>query len=153
MEKGAILNQRKVEGSCTPIFDDKGQAIEAFVRESQFCNADTEADMQGVWFETQNEFPDLVRIMDKEKRIEDIGLLDTISAEDYKNTDILIFREATGQLVMERRGLPSEEIEGSREAVAYDEDEERVAYRVRLRGPRDRDLNIGAPAAPASFTI
>ncbi len=151
VEKGAILNQRKVGDNCTSILDEQGQVIEVFVRESQFCNTDTEADMQGVWFETQNEFPDLVRIMDKEKRIEDIGLLDTISAEDYKNTDILIFREATGQLVMERRGLPSEEIEGSREAVAYDEDEERVAYRVMLRGPKDRDLNIGGASRAGGF--
>ncbi|RBP48517.1 polymorphic toxin-type HINT domain-containing protein [Arenicella xantha] len=101
---------------------------------------------QGVFFDgaqdDSRDFPDLVRIPDHQMRNEAIGVLKSISQEDMRNTDILFFREATGQLILERRGLKQEEAE-YRPAIEYNEDANKVAYRVMLRGPDDSVLNIG----------
>ncbi|MBK8973310.1 MAG: hypothetical protein IPM37_18865 [Hahellaceae bacterium] len=57
--------------------------------------------------------PDLLRRADTQKRLDQsIGLLTQISQEDYRNTDILIFRESTGQLILHRWGLSDAEIQG-----------------------------------------
>ena len=87
--------------------------------------------------------PGLLHRADTQKRLDQsIGLLTQITQEDYRNTDILIFRESTGQLILHRRGLSDAEIQG-RPQTGFDETDNRFAYRVMLRGPRDSDLNIG----------
>ena len=101
---------------------------------------------QGVYFDGRQDsvidFPDLVRVADHETRFDSTGVLKSISTEDLRNTDLLFFRESTGQLILERRGLKPEEAE-YRNAIEYDEDAKQVAYRVMLRGSHDYNLNIG----------
>ena len=95
-------------------------------------------------------FPDLVRALDQELRIderngkEQIGVLKSISVEDVRNTDILVFRDSTGQLIMERRGLKENEPDTEeRRAIQYDPDANETGYRVMLRGRYDTVLNTG----------
>ena len=70
-----------------------------------------------------------MRALDQELRIderngkEQIGVLKSISVEDVRNTDILVFRDSTGQLIMERRGLKENEPDTEeRRAIQYDPD-------------------------------
>ena len=46
--------------------------------------------------------PDLVRVASKEPSFDDIGLLEQISQEDLLNTDLYVYRESTGELVIEK---------------------------------------------------
>ncbi len=46
--------------------------------------------------------PDLVRVAVQKQNFDDIGLLEAISFEDLANTDLYVFRQSTGQLVMEK---------------------------------------------------
>lgn len=152
---GAMLTERMIEGSCVALVDAEGSPIQEFVTKTDFCDTNQEADMQGVYLDSIAEQPSFVRLIDKEKRIneetDNIGLLKTISLDDYKNTDILIFRESTGQLVMERRGLRDEEV-NQRASVLYDSEEQQIAYRVMFRGPKDTPLNIGGGSRQGSFS-
>jgi hypothetical protein len=110
----------------------------AGVKEKVFI-AKADGQLQGIFFDGQQdngEAPDLVRIIDQEVRQEPVGILTSISTADLRNTDILFFRESTGQLVMERSGL--KETEASRNGgqdVSLNADQ--VVYRAMLRGPDD----------------
>jgi hypothetical protein len=101
---------------------------------------------QGIFFDGSQDgaqdFPDLVRLIDREFRDEEIGILKSISEDDLRNTDVLMFRESTGQLILERRGLKPEEAK-YRKAVDYNAGENQVAYRIMLRGRNDSTLNVG----------
>jgi hypothetical protein len=75
----------------------------AGVKEKVFI-AKADGQLQGIFFDGQQdngEAPDLVRIIDQEVRQQPVGILTSISTADLRNTDILFFRESTGQLVME----------------------------------------------------
>ena len=102
--------------------------------------------LQAIFFDGSQadafDFPDLIRIIDRELRNEPIGVLKSIGSSDLRNTDVLFFRESTGQLIMERRGLKEAEAR-YRRAIEYDEEENVVAYRVMLRGRDDSRFNIG----------
>lgn len=128
-----------LQGNIETQTDDSGNEIEVFVESEEGTH-------QGIFFDgTQNDefdFPDLVRLIDQELRNEPIGVLKDISSDDMRNTDVLFFREATGQLIMERRGLKEEEAD-YRPAVEYDEENNEVGYRILLRGPYDHANNIG----------
>lgn len=99
-----------VKGTLKTIADPVTQAEQdIFVAEGQapYWQAGDEVTLQGVYFETPDSSegatpePDLVRLIDYQKRIKDedkIGLLQSISVADFQNTDILMFRESTGQL-------------------------------------------------------
>ncbi len=101
---------------------------------------------QGVYFagapQSIEDEPDLVRVIDAEFRDREIGVLKTISKDDMRNTDVYLFRESTGQLILERRGLKEAEAK-YRRAVDYDQQQNEVAYRIMLRGNRDYSLNLG----------
>jgi len=101
---------------------------------------------QGVFFTgaptSITDEPDLVRVIDPALRDAPIGVLKAISEEDMRNTDVYLFREATGQLILERRGLKQEEA-AYRRAVEYDPAENAIAYRIMLRGTRDGSGNVG----------
>jgi hypothetical protein len=101
---------------------------------------------QGIFFDGSQDgaqdFPDLVRLIDREFRNEEIGILKSISEDDLRNTDVVMFRESTGQLILERRGLKPEEAK-YRKTVDYNADENQVAYRIMLRGRNDSRLNVG----------
>jgi hypothetical protein len=104
----------------------------------------TNGPLQAVYFSsntTQTE-PDAIRLADTQKNKEPNGLLKTIKKDDLKNTDFLVFRESTGQLVVERKGLKDEEID-NRAQVGLGKDDKYFYYRLLLRGPRDSPLNVG----------
>ncbi|WP_416398395.1 hypothetical protein [Allohahella sp. A8] len=95
--------------------------------------------------------PDLIRLLDEDRTrrlTENTGLLSSISRDDLQNTDVLVFRAATGQLVLERKGLGHAEVRAGELAV----NEEGVAgYRLMLRGPADSAANVGAINRTSSF--
>lgn len=101
---------------------------------------------QGIFFDGRQDnaqdFPDLVRLIDREFRNDEVGILNSISQQDLRNTDVLIFRESTGQLILERRGLKPHEA-NYRRSVEYDANQNQVAYRIMLRGRNDSNLNLG----------
>ena len=150
-----------VKGTLKTITDPATQAqVQAFIAEGQtpHWQAGDVATLQGVYFEAPDTSdgatpaPDLVRLMDSKKRTDQkIGLLQSISTEDFRNTDILMFRESTGQLVTARTGLTSGEVNG-RLSVGLNQDEEQVAYRVLLRGRKDSHLNVGGGARTPDYT-
>jgi hypothetical protein len=53
--------------------------------------------------------PNLLRIADTAPGAKHQGLLKTISKEDFLDTDLLVFRESTGELITERNGLSERE--------------------------------------------
>ena len=113
---------------------------------------DADGDIQGIYFSSSDEQttpdgetpePDLVRQLDadRQQRLEEsTGLLTSISQGDLQNTDILVFRAATGELVLERRGLRDEETHVGEVDVG---DDGTAGYRLMLRGLQDSNLNIG----------
>ncbi len=106
---------------------------------------DDEGDVQGVYLSSRGEregAPDLIRQADTAKALRPTGWLASISQEDLQNTDVLVFREATGELILERRGLREAEVQG-RSAIGLGKDEG-LYYRLMLRGPRDNYLDISA---------
>ena len=123
---------------------------------------DESGSLQGVFLSTpDSEFlydepntdgePDLIRVLDDNHRRrveEDTGLLESISKEDLQNTDLLVFRAATGELIMERRGLSDDEL-GSNEIGVSDEGE--VGYRLFMRGPQGSGISAPNAASPGSF--
>ncbi|MDO6762038.1 hypothetical protein [Agarivorans sp. 1_MG-2023] len=95
-----------------------------------------EASIQGVWFSsnlTQNREPDLIRQADRQAQLHNTGLLSSISKSDLANTDILVFRESTGEAIVNRQGLKGKE---SDNIPPY--------YRITLRGPNASLLSAGA---------
>ncbi|MBK8971586.1 MAG: hypothetical protein IPM37_09545 [Hahellaceae bacterium] len=80
--------------------------------------------------------PGLLHRADTQKRLDQsIGLLTQITQEDYRNTDILIFRESTGQLILHRRGLSDAEIQG-RPQTGFDEtDNSQFASTLKMAAP------------------
>jgi hypothetical protein len=134
-------------GTIKTITNADGVEVEAFVLESEFTDPEEEAELQGIYFDgaqdDPEEMPDIVRIVDRDIRFDEpVGVLATISQDDLRNTDVLFFRESTGQLIMERRGLKEEESD-KRKATRFDEENNQVAYRIMLRGPLDKSINVG----------
>ena len=130
-----------VLGRVVPQTDPSGETRQTFVRESDFGAAgiSDEADVLGVYFnanEVASQPPDLVRLRDRELRInQQAGLLTSLSLNDYRNTDILVFREATGELVVERRGFRDEEAPAT-SRLGLD-GQQRFFYNMISRGPSD----------------
>jgi hypothetical protein len=116
--------------------------------EKKVFEANAEGNVQGLYFQAPENSqspdlpPDLIRVIDQEVRTASVGILESISTADLRNTDVLFFRESTGQLIMERKGLKEAEVKGGE--VELDEAKQLVGYRVMLRGPQDWSLNIGA---------
>jgi len=90
-----------------------------------------------------NTEPDFVRLADTKKSLTPNGKLKSISKDDLKNTDIYVFRESTGQLVLERNGLKDEEVAGCVDN-GLGKNDQYYSYRLMLRGPMDTAINIGA---------
>lgn len=102
--------------------------------------------VQGVWLsslgaaasfdETSNQasrLPDLTRVPDWSADVDDHALLSSISAEDLADTDLYVFRESDGSLLMERKGLNENE-----KLIGVDESVGQFVYTLRLVGSRGR---------------
>jgi hypothetical protein len=99
-----------------------------------------DAELQGIYLSskyssvpdnTEEKAPDFTRLIDTAADFKDRGLLEEISEDDLKDTDIYVFREATGQLVAERRGLKDQEINNS---SGLDEKNDAFRFTIQLRG-------------------
>ncbi|WP_323816594.1 hypothetical protein [Cellvibrio sp. NN19] len=137
---GRMVDQPQDDGSTKKVF-------EAYPAE-QTDNITDENALQGVYLSASesggaDQEPDFVRLADTKKSFAPNGKLKSISKDDLKNTDIYVFRESTGQLVLERNGLKDEEIAG-RVDIGLGKDDQYYYYRLMLRGPMDNQLNVGA---------
>lgn len=136
---GRMVNKPQEDGSTKKVFEAYPAA--------QASNVTDENALQGVFLSGSDVAgatePDFVRLADTKKRFTPNGKLKTISTDDFKNTDIYVFRESTGQLVLERNGLKDEEI-ASRVDIGLGKDDKYYYYRLMLRGPMDTAINIGA---------
>ncbi|WP_144395382.1 D-Ala-D-Ala carboxypeptidase family metallohydrolase [Pleionea sediminis] len=79
--------------------------------------------------------PDFVRLADKMPDFTHQGLLETISEEDFKKTDILVFRESNGKLITQRNGLDEGEFR-TRSYTYLDGNAGEMAYSIMVRGPK-----------------
>ncbi|WP_323816513.1 hypothetical protein [Cellvibrio sp. NN19] len=132
-------SDRSVVGDIRDEVADDGSIKKIFVQQQN-------GPYQGVFFSSQSNqdgTPNVIRLADKGDRNKPNGLLKSISKDDLKNTDIYVFRESTGQLVLERNGLKDEEIAG-RVDIGLGKDDQYYYYRLMLRGPMDNQLNVGA---------
>lgn len=133
---------RSVLGNLFEEAQSDGSTLSVFRAEPDAAGKYT---LQGVYFSSrtdQSGAPDVIRQADNAKELGHNGLLSSISEDDFKNTDILVFRESTGQLVMERRGLRDAEIDG-RAQIGMGQGDDNVFYRIMLRGPKDSNINVG----------
>ena len=102
-------------------------------------------EVQGVWLSSRNSeptftaegvadtLPDLTRLPDWSSDFEDRALLSGLSVEDLGDTDLYVFRESDGSLLMERKGLDENE-----RYLGVDESQGKFAYTLRLVGSRGR---------------
>jgi len=116
-----------------------GQQREVFVKTSL-----QEAELQGIYLSSRHEAPpanteetgpDFTRLIDTAPDFEDRALLKTISQQDLRDTDIYVFRESSGQLVAERRGLHESELYENFSGV--DAEEGSFRYTIHLRGTKE----------------
>src|SRR5690606_21884325 len=138
---GKMIEEEQADGSKRKVFYPQGHE-----------KVGDDVDVQGVYFSSRRETsgePDLIRVADTAKRLQSTGYLKTISEEDLKNTDILVFRESTGDLILERRGLRDAELDRS---MGLGKTGKEVYYRVMLRGPKDSQLNVGGTSRQGSWT-
>lgn len=131
-----------VKGKVKTITLADNSSVEAFVPEydPNYWTGSDKYEHQGIYFDAQaandGAQPDLIRIADSKKRInEQVGILETISEADFKNTEVLVFRESTGQLIVQRKGLKDNEYD-VRQTIGYNSDEQKAAYRIMLRGDK-----------------
>lgn len=130
------------------------EEIEVFVNTSV-----EEAELQGIYLSSLHESapasteetpPDFTRLIDVAPDFEDRGLLETVSQDDLRDTDIYVFREANGQLVAERRGLHEDELYKNFSGV--DEREGSFRYTIQLRGSAENFYALSGRNGEANFT-
>ncbi|RCU52636.1 hypothetical protein DU002_01305 [Corallincola holothuriorum] len=121
--------------------NDDGEEVEFF---TTALEQGQEATHQGVYLSSGSApagEPDFVRLADKQKNFASTGYLESISKDDLTNTDILVFRESTGELVVARRGLSDAESGNSKTGLTKDDT---FYYRMAMRGGRNSLNNVGA---------
>lgn len=131
-----------------------GKPKEVFVKTSL-----EEAELQGIYLSsrfdsvpanTEETAPDFTRLIDVAPDMEDRGLLESISKDDLKDTDIYVFRESNGQLVAERRGLHEDELYKNYSGV--DEKSGSFRYTIQLRGSKENYLAMSGRTGEAAFS-
>ncbi|WP_430460350.1 hypothetical protein ACQUQU_14145 [Thalassolituus sp. LLYu03] len=105
--------------------------------EGQF-EANAEGNVYGVYFSANERIdgqPNITRIMDLAPDLQHKGLLKTVSLDDVKQTDILVFRESTGELITQRSGLNEHEYSDASRTVL--DGDNNFAYTLAIRSPED----------------
>ncbi|WP_236205924.1 COG1470 family protein [Pseudomonas tohonis] len=132
----------------------EGKQKEVFVKTSL-----KEAELQGIYISsrfdavpenTEKTGPDFTRLIDVAPDMENRGLLESISKDDLKDTDIYVFRESNGQLVAERRGLHEDELYKNYSGV--DEKSGSFRYTIQLRGSKENNYAIVGRTGEAAFS-
>ncbi|GAA5215845.1 hypothetical protein ACFSJ3_10555 [Corallincola platygyrae] len=132
-----------VLGVLKTVQNDDGEDVQLFTMDIPDGG---EATHQGVYLSSGGApagQPDFIRLADTQKKFAHTGFLTSISKDDLKNTDILVFRESTGELVVSRRGLSDAEAGNSKTGLTGDS----FYYRMALRGGRNSYTNVGAGKA------
>jgi len=117
--------------------DTDGNDIEVF-------ESNSSGSLQGIYFsgsghnpgsqDPELSQPNVVRLADKFPDFSHQGLLKSISIDDLKDTDILIFRESNGMLITARKGLDLDSKEGLNQAGA--DGNGFFNFAMMLRGPQ-----------------
>ncbi|MBX2867790.1 MAG: hypothetical protein KTR18_03910, partial [Acidiferrobacterales bacterium] len=106
-----------------------------------------------VRFDGDSENPDFTRLVDTVPDFSSQGLLKTLKPEDLSDTDLYVYRQSTGQLLVDREGLRNEEYgtynlicaETDPDCVADGEDAtNRFFYQMLIRGRWYFDYLAGA---------
>ncbi|WP_444914063.1 hypothetical protein [Microbulbifer sp. TRSA007] len=131
-----------------------------YTTEERFVR-DEEGSLQGVYLSSGSNSPDLpvtedasqpdfVRLADREPDYNHQGLLQTISEEDYKDTDLYVFRKSNGMLITHRRGLRNQEFT-VRSNDGVDTDEGKIFYQMLVRGPKTRNGSLPTSLSFSDF--
>ncbi|MDQ7986247.1 Ig-like domain-containing protein [Pseudomonas sp. G34] len=132
----------------------EGKPKEVFVATSV-----EEAELQGIYLSsrydsaptnTEETAPDFTRLIDTAADFKDRGLLESITTEDLKDTDIYVFRESNGQLVAERRGLHENELYKTYSGV--DNGQGAFRFTIQLRGSAENFYSVAGRTGEANFT-
>ena len=132
----------------------EGKPKEVFVTTSV-----EEAELQGIYLSsrydsaptnTEETAPDFTRLIDTAADFKDRGLLESITTEDLKDTDIYVFRESNGQLVAERRGLHENELYKTYSGV--DDGQGAFRFTIQLRGSAENFYSVAGRTGEANFT-
>ncbi len=132
-----------VLGNIKTVKGDDDVEREAFVSKLE---PGEKAKYQGVYFSSRSDksgAPDLLRLADSKQNKNSNGLLASISKSDLQNTDILVFRESTGELVLSRQGVTNAELSGLLRDTGINGKNDHFYYRLMLRGPADLNWNMG----------
>lgn len=132
-----------VLGNIKTVKGDDGVEREEFVSKLE---PGEKAKYQGVYFSSRSDksgAPDLLRLADSKQNKNSNGLLASISKSDLQNTDILVFRESTGELVLSRQGVTNAELSGLLRDTGINGQNDHFYYRLMLRGPADLNWNMG----------
>lgn len=122
-------------------FDGDGE-FDSYVRGQYNDEGMFEANPDGKYYgvflsgKESNGQPDFVRVMDVLPDFKHKGFVETISEDDLKDTDILVFRESTGELITERNGFTDEEMD-RRRLGRTDINDNSVAYSMAIRSVED----------------
>lgn len=82
--------------------------------------------------------PNFIRIIDTLKDVQHKGLLKVINKDDLMETDILVFRESTGQLITERSGLSEADLKHSKIIGRLQQDANgNFSYTIAIRSTED----------------
>jgi len=79
--------------------------------------------------------PDFIRVADVMPDFNHQGLLESISDADFKDTDILVFRESNGLLVTKRQGLDGREVSSGLNFGEVLAQSNKMQFTMLLRGP------------------
>ncbi|WP_158683445.1 hypothetical protein, partial [Pseudoalteromonas sp. T1lg24] len=81
--------------------------------------------------------PDLIRVVDIVTDLQPQGLLESLSEDDLRDTDIFIFRESSGMLLTQRKGADLQD-----GLSFYGVINEKFSYQLHMRGPKTLSNHI-----------
>ncbi|WP_396589154.1 hypothetical protein [Bermanella sp. R86510] len=116
-------------------------AQRGYINEEGIFVADETADTYGVFLSSYarpDGQPSFMRAIDVQKDYRNKGLLENLNKDDLMDTDLLVFRESTGQLITERSGLNTEDFRrsGLIDDTAQDSNGN-FSYTIAIRSPED----------------
>ena len=117
---------------------EKDETVRGTINAQGQFEASADGNVYGVYFsanERSDGQPNITRIMDLAPDLQHKGLLKTVSLDDVKQTDILVFRESTGELITQRSGLNEHEhADASRTQL---DGNNNFTYTLAIRSPED----------------
>jgi len=125
---GEIVNKANEDGVFVDVFEEQPNGTLQGIYLSSGSN-DPASEDQDI-----NQ-PDFVRLGDIVPDFNHQGLLESISESDFKDTDILIFRESNGLLVTKRQGLDGRDVNSVLNQGSVNAESSLMQFSMLLRGP------------------